>query len=133
MFAESERILSEKRKLYSEFLNTLPPLNDTYLFETDEEFLQAMRPAIEKLPGFLFYADKSVTLAWSALLEKYQQAHERLDRQSPALAPEYLELAKAQNDLILEMRRDAFRWSFFNYSGKSRVPQNSTYTPLEKS
>jgi len=122
-YAESERILSEKRKHYLEFLSALPPLNDTYDDTTEEEFVATLRPAIERLPSLLFYADKSVIMAWSVLQQKYFAAHARLSPDSPPLAPEYKALATAQNDLVLEMRRDAFRWSIFNYSGKTRVPK----------
>lgn len=123
LYAESERILSEKRKYYLEFLSALPPLQDTYNDTTEEEFIATLRPAMERLPSFLFYADKSVTMAWGVLYQKYLEANEKLTPHSPPLAPEYKALTIAQNDLVLEMRRDAFRWSIFNYSGKSRVPE----------
>lgn len=122
-YAESERILSEKRKHYLEFLSALPPLQDTYNDSTEEEFLATLRPATECIPRLMFYADKSVMMAWAVLQQKYLEAHENLNPDSPALASEYKALATAQNDLVLEMRRDAFRWSVFNYSGKSRVPE----------
>lgn len=122
-YAESERILSEKRKHYLEFLSALPPLNDTYNDTTEEEFIATLRPAMERLPSLLFYADKSVPVAWGVLQQKYLEAHAQLSPDSPALAPAYKALATAQNDLVLEMRRDAFRWSIFNYSGKTRVPE----------
>lgn len=122
-YAESERILSEKRKHYLDFLSALPPLNDTYNDTTEEEFVATLRPAMERLPSLLFYADKSVMMAWGVLQQKYFEAHARLSPDNPPLAPEYKALAAAQNDLVLEMRRDAFRWSIFNYSGKTRVPE----------
>ena len=120
-YAESERIMSEKRKSYLEFLSVLPPLQDVYDDTTEEEFLSTMRPAIERTPSLIFYADNSVMMAWRVLQQRYFEAHASLTPQSDACAPEYLTLAKAQNDIILEMRRDAFRWSIFNYNGKSRV------------
>jgi hypothetical protein len=123
-YAESERILAEKRKYYLDFLASLPPLQDTYLDISDEEFLAALRPAMERVPGLLFFADQSVVMASGVLFQRYQEANTALTPGSPPLAPEYLSLAKAQNDLVLEMRRDAFRWSIFNYNGKSRVPQS---------
>ncbi|KZY44014.1 hypothetical protein A3731_10725 [Roseovarius sp. HI0049] len=122
-YAESERILSEKRKYYLEFLSALPPLQDTYNDSTEEEFLTTLRPAMECIPRLMFYADKSVILSWGVLHQKYIEAHATLTPDSPALTPEYKALMTAQNDLVLEMRRDAFRWSVFNYSGKSRVPE----------
>lgn len=127
-YSESERILSEKRKYYLEFLNTLPPLQDTYNDMDEEAFIATLRPATELLPGLLFYADKSVTMAWGVLYQRYLVANENLHPQSPPLAPEYRALATAQNDLVLEMRRDVFRWSIFQYSGKSRVPDRLDIT-----
>ncbi len=125
-YAESERILEEKRKYYLEFLSALPPLQDTYKDTNDAEFIATLRPATERVPSLLFYADKSVVMAWGILYRKYLEANIKLTPRSPPLAPEYMALAKAQNDLVLEMRRDAFRWSVFNYSGISRVPDGST-------
>lgn len=121
-YSESERILSEKRKYYLEFLNALPPLQDTYNDTTDDEFIAALRPATERLPGLLFYAEKPVIMAWGILYQKYLEANTQLTTQSQPLAPEYIALATAQNDLVLEMRRDVFRWSIFHYGRKSRVP-----------
>lgn len=122
-YAESERILSEKRKHYMEFLSVLPPLLDVYNDCSEEEFLKSLRPATECSPRLMFYADQSVILAWGVLHQKYIEANAALTPKSPALAPEYTALATAQNDLVLEMRRDAFRWSIFNYNGTSRVPK----------
>lgn len=122
-YAESERILSEKRKTYVDFLSELPPLNDMYLDTTDEELLIALRPAMEHLPSLIFYADANVVMAWDVLHQRYFEAHDALTPKSPPLDPAYKALATAQNDLVLEMRRDAFRFSIFNYSGKSRVPE----------
>ncbi|MDP3197541.1 hypothetical protein [Tabrizicola sp.] len=121
-YAESERILAEKRQYYMEFLKALPPLQDTYKGLEDEEFMATLRPAMERVPSLLFYADQSVAVASGVLFQKYEEANAALTPSSPPLAPEFLALAKAQNDLVLEMRRDAFRWSVFNYNGKSRVP-----------
>lgn len=121
-YSESERILAEKRKYYLEFLSVLPPLQDVYTDATEDELTAALRPAMERLPSLIFYADKSVTMAVGILLQKYHEANAKLTPQSPPLVPEYKALATAQNDLVLEMRRDAFRWSIFSYSGKSRVP-----------
>ncbi|MCL7408288.1 hypothetical protein [Marivivens donghaensis] len=123
LYAESALILSEKRRNYLEFLSVLPPLLDTYNNSTDEEFLTSLRPAMEYFPRLMFYADQSVILAWGVLQQRYIEANATLTPNSPALAPEYKALATAQNNLVLEMRRDAFRWSIFNYSGKSRVPE----------
>jgi hypothetical protein len=124
LYAESERILAEKRKVYLEFLSALPPLQDMCLDRTKEEYSAAMRPAIERLPSLLFYADKSVLIACGILQQNYDEAHTQLTTESPALDPAYKDLSRAQNDLVLEMRRDAFRWSLFNYSGKTRTPDN---------
>jgi hypothetical protein len=121
-YSESERILAEKRQHYVEFLEALPPLQHTYKDLEDADFMVTLRPAMERVPSLLFYADQSVASALVVLFQKYQEANAALTPSSPPLAPEYMALAKAQNDLVLEMRRDAFRWSVFNYSGKSRVP-----------
>lgn len=122
-FSESERILSDKRRQYLDFLSVLPPLNDVYLDVDDGAFLEKLRPAIARVPSVLFYCDPAVAQAIAVLLQRYEEAHSVLGPESPPLAPEYMVLAKAQNDLVLEMRRDAFRWSIFNYSSASRLPE----------
>ncbi|MEM1301731.1 MAG: hypothetical protein AAGH17_04040 [Pseudomonadota bacterium] len=122
IFAEFERILAEKRGLYLAYLKDLPPLNDAYIDRTHDELMHAFASATDRLPSLLFYADTSVIMAAKAFMEKHHDAHEVLSPQSPPLHPAYQALSKAQNDLVLEMRRDAFRFSIFGYHGKSRVP-----------
>lgn len=124
-YAESERIIAEKRKYYVDLLNILPPLQDSYKDTSEEDVMLAMKPAMDRMPGLIFYGDQPVIIAFGVFVQKYYAANESLTPQSPPKAPEYMALAKAQNDLILEMRRDAFRWSIFSYNGKSRLPKES--------
>ncbi len=119
-FAETEKILSEKRAAYTDFLSILPPLQDAYVVGEEDKIIAALRPAVMRVPKLLFYADASVLKAWDSLHKAYHDAYSNLSEDSGPLAEEYKRLAKAQNDLVLEMRRDAFRWSIFNYSGKRR-------------
>ncbi len=88
-WAESERILAEKREAYLSFLSVLPPLNDTYQDTSEQEFCETMRPATEQLPKLIFYADKLVMMAWGMLQKRYFEAHFELSSSSQALAPSY--------------------------------------------
>lgn len=126
VYSETQTIMAEKRKQYLEFLSLLPPLQDTYNDMTEQELMTRLEPAIINLPSLMFYADTSVLAAWEVFHEKYLEAHEQLTPHSPPLAPPYQALSKAQNDLILEMRRDSFRGSIFSYRGKSRVPPHGS-------
>ena len=84
-FAESERILSDKRKQYLDFLSALPPLNDVYRDVDDEAFLESLRPAISRIPGVLFYCAPSVGQAIQILLQRYEEANSALCPESPPL------------------------------------------------
>ncbi|MEO9516117.1 MAG: hypothetical protein ABJH45_23730 [Paracoccaceae bacterium] len=88
----------------------------------ESEFKEKLSPALEMIPQLLFYGDILVIKAWQELHEHYWIAFSSLTPDSPPASSDFKNLSKAQNDLILEMRRDTFRWSIFNYSGKSRVP-----------
>lgn len=120
-YAETERILSDKRRIYEELLSALPSLQITYTNIDDASLESALKPAHDKLPKLLLYADQPVIKAYLAMFTSYWTAHSALGPHSPPEAPEFQALAKAQNDLVLEMRRDAFRWSMFVYRGKTRL------------
>lgn len=122
IFNQSEVILSEKRRVYEEFLRVCPMPNDAYSDATssiDTEWLNALRSIQSVL---MLYASVNVGLAISRYLQIFSEALEKLTPESEPLHPVFKELAKAQNDIVLEMRRDALGWSMFGYSGKSRLP-----------
>jgi hypothetical protein len=123
IYSETEKILAEKRTLYTEFLASLPNLHIAYQNMTDDDFKGALEAAHNKIPKLLFYADPQVMIAYDNFHKCFWKAHAALGPNSPELALEYKALARAQNDLVLEMRRDAFRWSLFNYSGKRRITE----------
>ena len=122
VFSQSEAILTDKRRVYEEFLRNCPDPNEAYEDDTSESVaLRMVRLKATKGP-LIMYASPSVLLALSRYLELFEHASEELNSSSVALHPTFKALAKAQNDLILEMRRDSFAWSAFGYHGKSRLP-----------
>lgn len=127
LYNESERILALKRRVYEEYLRTLPTPNSAYEDMDKATYRDATAPSMEAIPVLMLYASPSVMAAVSAYLLAYEKAHQSLSPDSPPLAPEYQQLAKAQNDIILEMRRDAFAWSIFGHRGVSRVPPTATF------
>jgi hypothetical protein len=122
VFAQSETILSEKRRVYEEFLRACPKPNDSYTTfdqdQTDSRFDQMMGV----YAVLMFYAAPSVAHAIKHYLGAFAEADQQLNPESAALHPSYQRLAMAHNDIILEMRRDALGWSMFGYHGKSRLP-----------
>lgn len=115
--SESEKILSEKRRIYEAALRSLPAPNDAYpVSSTDRPSFQSA-----ELTVLLLYASPMVAQAVGRYVSEFQRVSEVLQANSPPLDPNFKELAKAHNDLILEMRRDAFAWSVFGYRGPSRL------------
>jgi hypothetical protein len=122
IFSQSEAILADKRRVYEEFLRNCPDPNEAY--EDDTPASVALR--IERLKAtkgpLIMYASPTVVLALGHYLQLFEHASGELNSSSAALHPTFKTLAKAQNDLILEMRRDGFAWSAFGYHGRSRLP-----------
>ncbi len=118
--AETQSILAEKRRVYEAFLRSCPIPHDAYLdreIEYSPDF-QANYPVL------LLYAAPSVAAASGRYLELLAKASLVLNPSSPPLHASYREVSKAYNDIILEMRRDAFAWSLFAHTGKSRLPED---------
>jgi len=121
VFSQSEAILAEKRRVYEQFLIDGPNPNETY-DELSEELVNQRNLRFQNIYGpMLFYASPSVARALSAFWEAFYLADEKLSPSSPALHSDFKKVAKAHNDLILEMRRDAFGWSVFGFRGTSRI------------
>ena len=122
--AETEKIFAEKRRVYEEFLRVCPRPNEAY--ETANEDLPSVVKKVETVfPVLILYASPAVTLAVSEYLNAFADAAKVLTPDSPPLHDAYRRAGKAHNDIVLEMRRDAFSWSFFAHRGKSRLPQDA--------
>jgi hypothetical protein len=119
VFNQSEQILSDKRRAYEAFLDACPAPNDAYGNWGAEK--GAVRD-LEKARGRIsLYGSQNVMLAVRRYLEIFSEVNPILAKESVPLHPMFLKLAQAQNDVILEMRRDALAWSAFAYRGKSRI------------
>jgi hypothetical protein len=120
IFSESEKILADKRRVYETYLTQIPNPSSAFGIENDTQLIDSWRKANFYLPVLLLYASPSVSLA----VTRYQRAHavaaEKLTLASDPLSGHFKDAARAQNDLILEMRRDAFAWSVFGYRGPPR-------------
>lgn len=123
--SESEKVLAEKRRVYEAFLLVCPKPNDAYLNLSDDEVQERSERLNSAYTPLLLYCAPSVATAVSVYMSKFADAEVALGPQSPALAPEFKDLAKAHNDIVLEMRRDALAWSAFGYRGESRLPKNT--------
>ncbi|SEQ04056.1 hypothetical protein [Thalassovita taeanensis] len=133
IFSQSEAVLAEKRRVYEEFLTVCPMPNDAYKAwtpEREQERTEAFQSVYGKL---MLYAAPAVTLAISLYLDLLNAADIELGPESEPLHPAFKEAAKAHNDIILEMRRDALGLSMFGYYGKSRLPANAYEEAKRKS
>ncbi|MBC7137313.1 MAG: hypothetical protein H5U17_00985 [Defluviimonas sp.] len=121
VFSQSEAVLAEKRRFYEAFLRVCPHANDAY-----SDNATATWERIREVQAVLaMYAPYQVMLALSLYQQAFAEADAVLTDNSPQLHPAFKKAAKAQNDLILEMRRDALSWSAFGYWGKSRLPPDA--------
>ena len=122
--SETEKTFSEKRRVYEEFLRACPMANDAYA--SDFESFQSRSDKMMRLvPVLSLYASAEVVLAVGEYLQKLDSANSALAGQPLLLQDEYKIAAKAHNDVVLEMRRDALAWSFFGYRGPSRLPPDA--------
>ncbi|NRP91622.1 MULTISPECIES: hypothetical protein [unclassified Aliiroseovarius] len=118
--------MADKRRVYEAFLETYPSPNEAYLEWSQEVELDRLERMSRANAPMMLYAGKDVLRAVSIYSEKFASADEQLSPDSPALHPIYKELAKAHNDIALEMRRDALAWSVFGYRGQSRLPNKES-------
>ena len=121
--AESERILVDKRRVYEHFLSNCPVPNDLFSDEPSDAPTDSNSRMLSAFPVLLLYAAPNVVLAAQLYLDKLVAASNAIAPHSEALHPAFREAAKAHNDLILEMRRDAFAWSAFGHRQPSRLPK----------
>ncbi len=116
--------MGDKRRIYEEYLGICPTAQDTYMSSAECNPLDLFQKAHAFNGVLVFYASPDVLFAKSRFEEKFLDAWEVLGPDSPPLHHKFKEVAKAYNDLVLEMRRDSMNWSVFGYHGKSRLPPN---------
>nr|GGH97637.1 hypothetical protein GCM10011355_19340 [Aquisalinus luteolus] len=118
VFNQSELVLGEKRRIYESFLIICPTPNDAY-----GDDLPLSKEYIDAHTLLRFYGEPNVHLAVNRYMDLFLEAQKVLSMDSDPLDSKFKELARAHNDIILEMRRDALGWSAFGYRGKSRLPE----------
>ena len=124
VFSESEKILSEKRRIYEEFLRVCPEPTVAYDDDAEVQFLTDELLRIKSV--LMLYASSEVLLALQAYTEEYGRAASILNSGSPALHPACKKLAQSHNRLIKEMRVDGLAWSVF---ARQRVRQKIERPP----
>jgi hypothetical protein len=126
VFNQSEQILSEKRRIYEEFLRVCPRPNEAYENWGDISEPDHPMNRFQRLQAPLcLYASTSVTLAVGAYIQAFGEASEILGATREELHPAFTKASKAHNDIVIEMRRDAFSWSAFAHTGPSRLPNDA--------
>ncbi|WP_291730639.1 hypothetical protein [Leisingera sp. F5] len=124
MFSQSEAVLADKRRVYEEFLVACPGPNEACKDWTPEREIERADTFQAFYGKLCLYAAPPVMQAVNRYLVLLDEADKLLSPNSEALHPAFQEAAKAHNDIILEMRRDALGWSMFGYSGKTRLPKD---------
>ena len=125
IFNQSELILSDKRRVYEDFLKKCPAPDEAYLDWSDESEGHPMNRLQEIKAPLLLYASPSVALAVGEYIQAFGEADVTLSPNSEPLHPAFKRAAQAQNDVILEMRRDAFAWSAFAHRAPTRLPRDT--------
>lgn len=125
IFSQSEVILADKRRVYEAFLSKCFLPNDAYVNLAPDLQVERHKVLSEVHGPLLLYASQNVIFALSLYIQKFEEAEKVLSPDSEPLHPAFREAAKAHNDLILEMRRDALAWSAFAYRGKTRLPADT--------
>ena len=123
--SESEKILAEKRRVYEDFLRNCPVPNDAYDSLSEQELIERSRTISRLFSVVALYGSPAVVIAIGRYIEEFGNADQKLDRSCPPLHEAYRKVAKAHNDVILEMSRDAMAWSMFGYKGPSRLPKDA--------
>lgn len=121
--SEGEKALVEKRRVYEEFLRTCPGPNDVYEDHKRDIFEARFDNTLKLMPVVLFYSPANVVRAIDLYFKYLANAADTLAGMPMALQEEYKLAAKAHNDVILEMRRDALSWSAYGYWGVTRLPK----------
>jgi hypothetical protein len=123
--SDSEKILAEKRRVYEQFLVSCPKPNNAYESRSEDGYAARVAKIDGGYAPFLLYAAPSVVLAANEYITAFSEADEKLTPESLPLHEAYKVVAKARNDLILEIRRAALGWSAFGYLGINRLPKNA--------
>lgn len=123
--SETEKILAEKRRIYEEFLRRCPEPNEAYADLNEEEEAERVKTFAHLHPLISLYASPNVALAVGRYYQLFDEANRVLSPDSPPLHEAFRTAAKAHNDVILEMRRDAFAWSIFGHRAPSRLPTDA--------
>lgn len=120
IFSQSEQILSEKRRVYEEFLRNIPQPSDLAGGDSASK-MKARSLKLDELKGPLaIYASSGVMAALSDYLfslAKIATKQANTEAVSNALVEH---ASQAQNNVIIEMRRDSLAWSVFAYTAMPR-------------
>jgi hypothetical protein len=120
IFHQSEQILTDKRRVYEEFLRHCPQPNDA-LADNLAVTLQSRSLKLEELKGpLMIYASASVMQSLSQYLDALAKLNTEQVGGATISNAQLQYAAKAQNNVIIEMRRDVLAWSVFAHAGKAR-------------
>ena len=124
VFSQSEVILSDKRRIYEEFLRICPQPSDG-LGDDAEELLGGRIAKLNEHKGpLLIYASPDVIIALSEYLKSLSSLLDTKHTDARTIADIQRLATQAQNSLIIEMRRDVLSWSVFAYRGKKfQIPK----------
>ena len=115
MTSETEKILSEKRSFYLDYLSVIPDFEKVHKFNSEEKLDELTREIKDRFNKLVFYADERVLLAYENFYLSLYEARNISGLDEKDLSKKYDSLVRSKNDLVHQMRRDAFRWSVFGY------------------
>ncbi|SMC80675.1 hypothetical protein [Primorskyibacter flagellatus] len=108
IFAQSERILDQKRKAYETFLTRCPAPDEAHTN------VDLKSPEFQRSAGLLtLYSSPKVTLYAAEYFQKFEEAQPELVEISEPGHPRFIEVMSYYNRMVWEMRSDVMMWSIF--------------------
>ncbi len=121
IFSQSETILSDKRRVYEEFLRNCPQPDDV-VGENAKEIVESRVVKLKELKGpLMIYAAPLVMIALSEYLNVISTLITQFEEGGAHNADLQRLATRAQNSLIIEMRRDSLAWSVFAFRGEKKA------------
>jgi hypothetical protein len=109
-YAQSESVLGEKKRVYTDYLALCPTAHDAYKQDGKWE----VKP-FEMKPEFYLYASNDVIILAGRHLGTVDSAFSQITVDTPPLHPAFQSSVQAHNRMLIAMRRDLLGLSFHGF------------------
>jgi hypothetical protein len=125
IFAQSERVLDQKRKVYEDFLRLCPAPNEAHC-ETEFDSIEMQR----SIGLVSLYGSAEVATSAANYFKVFANGQELLTGVKEAGHPEFIIVMTAYNRMIWKMRTNVMAWSVFAPAKKQQ--KFNADIPLER-